>query len=83
MRIAKLLAAVSIATVAAVTAASAQSSSGSGGVPTNGTSATMGETNPGPTSDKGSVPPVKSTMPKNNTAGGSAAGSEQKHSLDH
>jgi hypothetical protein len=78
MRIATLLAAASVAIVATATAASAQTSSGSGGVPTNGTSATMGETNPGSTSDKGSTPPVTKTMPNN-----AAQSGEKQRSLDH
>jgi hypothetical protein len=82
MRIAKLLAAASVAIVATAMAASAQTSSGSGGVPTNGTSATMGESNPGPTSDKGSTPPVTQRMPNKSNTGGSNS-TRQPGSLDH
>ena len=82
MRIAKLLAAASVAIVATAMAASAQTSSGSGGVPTNGTSATMGESNPGPTSDKGSPPPVTQRMPNKSNTGGSNS-TRQPGSLDH
>ena len=88
MRIAKLLAAASVAIVATAMAASAQPSSGSGGVPTNGTSATMGESNPGPTSDKGSTPPVTQRMPNKSSAGsglspGPSDSKQQPGSLDH
>jgi hypothetical protein len=88
MRIAKLLAAASFAIVATATAASAQTNSGSGGVPTNGTSATMGETNPGRTSDKVSTPPVTQRMPNNSNAGsglspGPSDSRQQPGSLDH
>jgi hypothetical protein len=82
MRIAKLLAAASVAIVATAMAASAQTSSGSGGVPTNGTSATMGESNPGPTSDKGSTPLVTQRMPNKSNTGGSNS-TRQPGSLDH
>jgi hypothetical protein len=86
MRIAKLIAAASVAIVATATAASAQTSSG--GVPTNGTSATMGESNPGPTSDKGSTPPVTQRMPNKSSTGsglspGPSDSTQQPGSLDH
>jgi hypothetical protein len=86
MRIAKLLAAASVAIVATATAASAQTSSGSGGVPTNGTSSTMGESNPGPTSDKGSTPPVTQRMPNKSSpdsSPGPSDSTQQPGSLNH
>jgi hypothetical protein len=81
MRFVKFLAAASLAVAVTATAAVAQTSSGSG-VPTNSTTSTMGETNPGPTSDKGNAP--MATPNQAAPAGDSAAGSgEKKRSLDH
>jgi hypothetical protein len=85
MRIPTLLAAASVAIFAVATTANAQTSSGSGGVPTNGTSSTMGESNPGRTSDKGSAPPITQHPNKSNigTSTGPSNSTEQPGSLDH
>ena len=87
MRIPTLLAAASVAIFAVATTANAQTSSGSGGVPTNGTSSSMGETNPGPTSDKGTTPPATQRMPNKSTSPDSSPGPsdsvQQPGSLDH
>jgi hypothetical protein len=81
MNFVKFLAAASLAVAVTATAAVAQTSSGSG-VPTNSTTSTMGETNPGPTSDKGNAP--MATPNQAAPSGNSAAGSgEKKRSLDH
>jgi hypothetical protein len=82
MNFVKFLAAASLAVAVTATAASAQTSSGSG-MPTRGSSENMGETNPGPTSDKGNAPMAKvptQAAPSGNSAAGSG---EQKRSLDH
>ena len=82
MNFVKFLAASSLAVAVTATAAVAQTSSGSG-VPTNSTTSNMGETNPGPTSDKGSAPMAKmptQAAPSSNSAAGSG---EKKRTLDH
>jgi hypothetical protein len=81
--LAKVLAAASLVVVVTSTLAIAQTSSGSGGVPTNGTSSNMGETNPGPTSDKGNAPVAK--MPNQAAPSGNNASQsgEKQRSLDH
>jgi hypothetical protein len=79
----KLLAAASLAVTVTATSALAQTSSGSGGVPTRSSSSTMGETNPGPTSDKGNAPMAKmpnQAAPSSNSAAGSG---EKQRSEDH
>ena len=82
MRFVKFLVAASLAIAVTATAAVAQTSSGSG-VPTNSTTSNMGETNPGPTSDKDNAPTAR--MPNQAApSGNSAAGSgEKKRTLDH
>jgi hypothetical protein len=79
----KLLAATSLVVIATATAALAQTGSGAGGAPTRGTSSTLGESNPGPTSDKGNAPAVK--MPNQAAPAGSraAAPGEKQRSEDH
>jgi hypothetical protein len=82
MRFVNFLAAASLAVAVTATAAAAQTSSGSG-VPANSATSNMGESNPGPTSDKGNAPMAKvpnQAAPTGNSAAGSG---EKKRSLDH
>jgi hypothetical protein len=80
MRFIKLLTAASFTVAVTATAAVAQTSSGAG-VPTN--SSNMGESSPGPTSDKGNAPIAKmpnQAAPSSTSAAGSG---EKKRTLDH